>query len=74
MTTTDELRARLFLMRAAEPPAPAVYDYVSVHGPVETADHIRGGTAPSAVLAEITRPEAGSSTTSGRSRTVSPGC
>ena len=30
MTITDELRARLFLLRATEPPAPAVYDYVAV--------------------------------------------
>jgi DNA processing protein len=40
ITNTDELRARLFLLRVAEPPAPAVYDYVAVHGPVEaTAQH-----------------------------------
>jgi DNA processing protein len=56
MTITDELRARLYLLRAAEPPAPVVYDYVAVHGPVEAATRIRGGTAPPAVLAAITRP------------------
>jgi DNA processing protein len=58
MTITDELRARLFLLRATEPPAPAVYDYVAVHGPVDATARIRGGTAPPAVLAEITRPQA----------------
>lgn len=58
MTTTDELRARLFLLRAVEPPAPAVYDYVAVHGPVEAAAYIRAGTAPPTVLSQVTRPEA----------------
>jgi DNA processing protein len=59
MTITDELRARLFLLRVAEPPAPTVYDYVVVHGPIEAAARIRAGTAPPGVLAEVTRPEAG---------------
>ncbi|MEV6444724.1 DNA-processing protein DprA [Amycolatopsis sp. NPDC051716] len=58
MTITDELRARLFLLRATEPPAPAVYAYVAVHGPVDATARIRGATAPPAVLAEITRPQA----------------
>lgn len=56
MTITDDARARLFLLRATEPPAPAVQGYVAAHGPVEAVEHIRAGTAPAPVLAEITRP------------------
>jgi DNA processing protein len=58
MSSVDLLHARLFLLRAAEPPARAVYDYVAVHGPVEAVARIQHGTAPSAVLGEITRPDA----------------
>lgn len=57
MTTIDTLRARLFLLRAVEPPAPAVHHYVTVHGAIEAAARIRQGTAPPAVLAEITHPD-----------------
>jgi DNA processing protein len=55
MPSLDPLRARLFLLRAAEPPAPVIHHYVAVHGPVDTVAHIQRGTAPRAVLAEITR-------------------
>ncbi|NUT49510.1 MAG: DNA processing protein DprA, partial [Saccharothrix sp.] len=48
----------MFLLRAAEPPALAVYEYVAAHGPVDAVATIRNGTAPSAVLGEITRPDA----------------
>ncbi|MCK2240060.1 MULTISPECIES: DNA-processing protein DprA [unclassified Crossiella] len=58
MPSHDELRARLFLLRAAEPPAPAIDHYVTVHGPVEAVTQIRHGTAPAAVLGELTRPDA----------------
>ncbi|SDM98879.1 DNA processing protein [Lentzea albidocapillata subsp. violacea] len=58
MPSRDELHARLFLLRAAEPPAPAIHQYVAVHGPVEAVAQIRHGTAPAAVVSEIIRPEA----------------
>ncbi|WP_433270628.1 DNA-processing protein DprA [Actinosynnema sp. CS-041913] len=55
--TSAELRALLYLLRAAEPPSPALHDYVAVCGVVEAVAHIRSGDAPSAVLAEIVRPD-----------------
>lgn len=58
MPALDMLRARLYLMRASEPPAPAIHDYAAVHGPIDTVARIRNGTAPAAVLSEITRPDA----------------
>jgi DNA processing protein len=58
MPSHDELHARLLLLHAAEPPAPATHHYVAVHGPVDAVAQIRHGTAPAAVLNEITRPEA----------------
>jgi DNA processing protein len=58
MPSHDELHARLFLLHAAEPPAPAIHHYVAVHGPVDAVAQIRHGTAPTAVLSEIRRPEA----------------
>ncbi len=58
MSSRDDLRARLYLLRAAEPPAPATHQYVAVHGASDAATHVRHGTAPSAVLDEITRPDA----------------
>jgi DNA processing protein len=57
MPLTDPQHARLFLLYAAEPPAPAVHDFVAAHGPIDAVERIRGGTAPPAVLAEITRPD-----------------
>lgn len=57
MSTNEELHACLYLSRAVEPPAPAVYDYVAVHGPIDTLAAIRVGSAPPAVLAEVTRPD-----------------
>jgi DNA processing protein len=58
MPSRAELHARLFLLRAAEPPTPALHQYVAVHGPVDAVAQIRHGTAPTAILNEITRPEA----------------
>ncbi|MFE6611972.1 DNA-processing protein DprA [Amycolatopsis sp. NPDC057786] len=53
----DIVRARLFLMRATEPPTQSVGAYTAVHGPVDAADRIRAGCAPPAVLAEVVQPE-----------------
>ena len=58
MLALDDLRARLFLLRATEPPAPATHQYVATHGQLDAVAHIRHGTAPGAVLDEITRPDA----------------
>lgn len=58
MPSRDELQARLYLLRAAEPPAPALHQYVAVHGPIDAVARIRHGTAPAAIVSEITRPEA----------------
>ncbi|MCP2244624.1 DNA-processing protein DprA [Lentzea aerocolonigenes] len=55
MSSDAELRARLYLLRVSEPPAPALQQYVAVHGPVEAVVQIREGTAPAAVLGEIRR-------------------
>ena len=57
MISEEVLRARLFLMHATEPPAPAIHDFVAVHGPVDTVERIRHGTVPHAVRAEITWPD-----------------
>lgn len=54
----SELRALLYIKRAAEPPAPAVHDFVATVGVVEAAAAIRAGTAPAAVAAEVDRPDA----------------
>lgn len=54
----SELHALLYVKRAAEPPAPAVHDFVATVGVVEAAASIRAGTAPVAVVAEATRPAA----------------
>ncbi|WP_319966765.1 DNA-processing protein DprA [Lentzea miocenica] len=55
MSSPDVLRARLFLSRAVEPPAPAVHHFVAVHGPVDAVSRIRNGAAPAAVLSEVAR-------------------
>ncbi|GAA3573934.1 DNA-processing protein DprA [Amycolatopsis ultiminotia] len=55
--SNDIVRARLFLMRATEPPTQSVGAYTAVHGPVEAAERIRAGCAPPAVLAEVAQPE-----------------
>lgn len=58
MPSQAELHARLFLLGAAEPPAPNVHCYVTDVGPVDAAERIRQGVAPAAVLNEIARPDA----------------
>ncbi|MEU3642925.1 DNA-processing protein DprA [Lentzea sp. NPDC034063] len=55
MSSSDVLRARLFLSRAVEPPAPAVHHFVAVHGPVDAVSRIRNGAAPAVVLSEVAR-------------------
>lgn len=57
MPAPDELYAHLYLLRAAKPPAPATHQYMTIHGPTETVAQIRRGTAPTAVLNEITQPD-----------------
>lgn len=44
--------ARSYLVRVAEPPAPAVVDFVAQHGPVAAAEAIRAGNCPSRVRDE----------------------
>lgn len=44
--------ARAYLLRVAEPPAPALEAFVAEHGPVEAAERVRGGHAPDAVVQE----------------------
>lgn len=77
MRTADECRARLFLLRAIEPPAPAVHAYVATHGPIDAATSIRAGTAPDDVRREVIRPFADIDTDlrqldSGAARLVTP--
>jgi DNA processing protein len=50
--THDVALARAYLMRVAEPPAAALYAFVTSVGPVVAADEVRAGTAPAAVLGE----------------------
>lgn len=57
MSPEEARLARMFLLRATEAPAPAVYEFVSVHGPGEAVERIRRGAAPQAVHAEIVRPD-----------------
>ncbi|MGW4586180.1 DNA-processing protein DprA [Amycolatopsis thermoflava] len=61
MTTTPEpvsdkldaeRLARSYLVRVAEPPAPAVADFVAQHGPVAAAEAIRAGDCPNRVRDE----------------------
>ncbi|MFD4192569.1 DNA-processing protein DprA [Amycolatopsis thermoflava] len=61
MTTTPEpvsdkldaeRLARSYLVRVAEPPAPAVVDFVAQHGPVAAAEAIRAGDCPNRVRDE----------------------
>ncbi|WP_424923247.1 DNA-processing protein DprA [Amycolatopsis arida] len=49
----DETRlARAYLLRAAEPPAPALVAFVAEHGPVRAAERVRSGHVPDAVAQE----------------------
>ncbi|MFC9249899.1 DNA-processing protein DprA [Amycolatopsis thailandensis] len=52
MTFDDERIARAYLIRAAEPPAPALLALVSEYGPVEAADRVKRAKCPRAVLEE----------------------
>lgn len=44
--------ARAYLLRVAEPPAPALAAFVARHGPVEAADRVRAGHVPDPVVQE----------------------
>lgn len=77
MVVTDALRARVFLLRAAEAPAPAVHAFVTADSPIDAVERIRTGAAPPPVLSEITRanPDLGSDLDlidSGTARLVTP--
>src|SRR5690606_26210054 len=53
----NPLAARAFLLRATEPPAPAVDAFVAAHGPVDAVERIQTGAAPRSVLHEVRDPE-----------------
>lgn len=44
--------ARVYLLRVAEPPAPALSAFVAEHGPVTAARRVRAGDVPSPVVRE----------------------
>jgi DNA processing protein len=49
----DALRhARAYLMRVAEPPAPALAAYIDAHGPIDAADRVRAQDTPDPVQRE----------------------
>jgi len=49
--SVDEVRqARAYLLRVAEPPAPALVGFVAEHGPVAAAARVRRGDCPAEVL------------------------
>ncbi|MGH3450549.1 MAG: DNA-processing protein DprA, partial [Haloechinothrix sp.] len=48
-----ELRlARAYLLRVAEPPAPALVAFIAEHGPVVAAQRVREGAVPAPVAEE----------------------
>src|SRR5690606_41347112 len=50
---TDAKRpARAYLLRVAEPPAPALHRFVAEHGPIEAARRVREAAVPEAAAAE----------------------
>jgi DNA processing protein len=52
VSTDEERLARAYLLRVAEPPAPALVDFVSRHGPVAVADMVRRGDCPPSIADE----------------------
>jgi DNA processing protein len=46
----DGRRARAYLLRVAEPPAPALIAFVAHHGPIDAAARVRRGDCPPEVL------------------------
>jgi DNA processing protein len=50
--TETQRIARAYLLRVAEPPAPALVRFVARHGPVSAAHRVRSGDVPDAVRAE----------------------
>ncbi|WP_019818364.1 DNA-processing protein DprA [Saccharomonospora saliphila] len=49
---SPERLARAYLLRAAEPPAPALVRFVAEHGPVDAAARVRRGDTPPPVTSE----------------------
>lgn len=53
MSAGEEVRrARAFLLRVAEPPAPALVRLIAAVGPVEAAERVRAGAVPESVARE----------------------
>jgi len=52
MRVTEERLARAYLLRVAEPPAPALAAFAATHGPVEAAERVRRRDVPSTVARE----------------------
>jgi DNA processing protein len=50
MNAEELRRARAYLLRVAEPPAPALVAFVAEHGPVAAAGRVRRGDCPPEVL------------------------
>ncbi|MDX3193095.1 DNA-processing protein DprA [Streptomyces sp. MN03-5084-2B] len=50
MSADEVRRARAYLVRVAEPPAPAVVAFVAEHGPIAAAARVRRGDCPAEVL------------------------
>ncbi len=51
--SADAVRsARAYLLRAAEPPAPALWRFVAEHGPVDAARRVRAADVPDRVASE----------------------
>ncbi|WIV57306.1 DNA-processing protein DprA [Amycolatopsis nalaikhensis] len=50
MSADDVRRARAYLLRVAEPPAPALVAFVAEHGPVDAAARVRRGDCPPEVI------------------------
>jgi DNA processing protein len=56
---SDAVRARAYLLRVAEPPAPALVQLVAALGAVEAAARVRAGTVPESVARETAARRAG---------------
>ncbi|GAA4530918.1 DNA-processing protein DprA [Amycolatopsis samaneae] len=51
-TVESERKARAYLLRVAEPPAPGLVGFVGAHGPVVAAERVRRGDCPPKVREE----------------------
>lgn len=52
VVSNDILRARAYLLRVAEPPAPHLSKFVARHGPLQAAELVRAGEVPKEVAEE----------------------